>query len=117
MTNPPGAMPPLPEIERLAVEHEAFGFGRVDAQGLTTHGFDPEGLHAFTQAVAAPLIARVAELQADAARYRWLRDSAMLGTKHDPAVLIDGPSDCCEFAFGLDLDAAVDAARLKGNQA
>lgn len=31
-------------VERLAVMHEAFGFGRVDEKGCTTHGFDPDGL-------------------------------------------------------------------------
>jgi len=35
------------DIEKLAVKHESFGFGRVDAHGLTTHGFDPDGLRAF----------------------------------------------------------------------
>ncbi len=35
------------QIEQLAVKHEAFGFGLVDAKGYTTHGFDPDGLHAF----------------------------------------------------------------------
>lgn len=35
------------EIEKLAVKHEAFGFGRSDAKGFTTHGFDPDGLSAF----------------------------------------------------------------------
>lgn len=43
-----GRVPPTPaEIERLAVKHEAFGFGQVDSKGLTTHGFDPDGLAAF----------------------------------------------------------------------
>lgn len=41
------------EIEKLAVEHEAFGFGLVDAKGCTTHGFDPEGIQAFARAVEA----------------------------------------------------------------
>lgn len=40
-------------IEALAVEHEAFGFGRADFRGLSTHGFDPEGLRAFARAVLA----------------------------------------------------------------
>jgi len=40
------------QIERLAVKHEAFGFGRVDAKGLTTHGFDPDGLAAFAREIA-----------------------------------------------------------------
>lgn len=43
------------EIEKLAIKHEAFGFGRVDSHGLTTHGFDPEGLRAFVrELLAAP---------------------------------------------------------------
>lgn len=46
----------------------------------------------------------------DAERYRWLRDKAMMGSRHDPAVLKDGPTDCCEFMFGEELDAAIDAA-------
>jgi len=37
----------LEDIERIAIKHESFGFGRVDSKGLTTHGFDPEGLAAF----------------------------------------------------------------------
>lgn len=40
-----------PRIEALAKEHEAFGSGHVDARCLATHGFDPEGLHAFVQAL------------------------------------------------------------------
>ena len=39
------------DIEKLAVEHEAFGFGRVDAKGYTTHGFDPDGLRDFAAAL------------------------------------------------------------------
>lgn len=39
------------EIEALAIEYEAFGFGSSDAKGLTTHGFDPDGLSKFVQAV------------------------------------------------------------------
>ncbi len=49
-------------------------------------------------------------LRLDAERYRWLRNDAMTGTKHDPAVLKDGPTDCCDFMFGDELDAAIDAA-------
>lgn len=59
---------------------------------------------------AEPILDVIRELKTDAARYRWLRDKAMFGTRHDPAVLKDGPSDCCEFAFGEELDALVDAA-------
>lgn len=49
-------------------------------------------------------------LRMDAERYRWLRDDAMNGTRHDPAVLKDGPTDCCDFMFGDELDEAIDAA-------
>ncbi len=48
MTEPTDA-----ELEALAVEHEAFGFGRADKQGLSTHGFDPDGLQKFARAVLA----------------------------------------------------------------
>lgn len=70
--------------------------------------------------VAIGIVVKPAELEAlrteadslrkDAERYRWLRDDAMTGTKHDPAVLKDGPADCCEFMFGDELDEAIDAA-------
>jgi hypothetical protein len=40
-------------IEALALEHEAFGLGRLDKRGLTTHGFDPEGLRNFARALLA----------------------------------------------------------------
>lgn len=43
------------EIERLAVKNEAFGFGLVDAKGFTTHGFDPDGLGTFVQAITRAL--------------------------------------------------------------
>lgn len=39
------------QIEKIAVENEAFGFGRVDEKGITTHGFEPEGLRDFVRAV------------------------------------------------------------------
>ena len=38
------------EIEKLALQYEAFGFGRTDG-GFTTHGFDPDGLVAFAAAL------------------------------------------------------------------
>jgi hypothetical protein len=38
-------------IEKLALKHESFGFGKVDAHGLTTHGFDPAGLRKFVRAI------------------------------------------------------------------
>lgn len=54
-------------------------------------------------------------LRVDAERYRWLRNDAMTGTKHDPAVLKDGPTDCCDFMFGDELDSAIDTA-MGGSQ-
>lgn len=56
------------------------------------------------------LRAEVETYRQDAERYRWLRNDAMTGTKHDPAVLKDGPTDCCDFMFGDELDEAIDAA-------
>ena len=49
-------------------------------------------------------------LMADAERYRWLRDDAMHGARHDPAIAVVGDmEDAC--LFGVDADAAIDAAR------
>lgn len=39
------------QIEEIALKHEAFGFGQVDHRGLTTHGFDPDGLRDFARAI------------------------------------------------------------------
>jgi len=61
------------------------------------------------------LRAEIEALVKDAERYRWLRNDAMNGSKHDPAVLKDGPADCCEFMFDDELDSAIDAAMEKGN--
>lgn len=38
-------------IEQLAIEHEDFGFGRVDDYGISTHGFNPKGLRDFARAI------------------------------------------------------------------
>lgn len=38
------------EIEAIAIEHEDFGFCRID-NGISTHGFNPEGLMAFARAI------------------------------------------------------------------
>lgn len=75
-----------------------FGFGGVYV------------LHSDHEAEVARLRAEVEAYRKDADRYRWLRNDAMTGTRHDPAVLKDGPTDCCEFMFGDELDAAIDAA-------
>lgn len=39
------------KIETLAKKFEDFGFGVADAHGLTTHGFSPEGLEKFVEAL------------------------------------------------------------------
>jgi len=41
------------QIERAAIAHEDFGFGKVDAHGITTHGFNPDGLRAFVRTIEA----------------------------------------------------------------
>lgn len=43
--------PDWEKIEKLAVEHEDFGFGKADSKGISTHGFSPEGLKNFVKAV------------------------------------------------------------------
>ena len=126
MTNPPGAMPPLPEPLFQIV-------------GLGFDVYKDEEMRAYAQAYAAPLIARVAELQRqneaqkdewlswdakraalekDAARYRWLR-----APDTDVALVLDkvvgyepiGPGGTggynrYEYRAGDELDAAIDAA-------
>ena len=39
------------QIEKLAVKHEAFGFGLADSYAPSTHGFDPDGLIKFARAL------------------------------------------------------------------
>ena len=52
MTNPPGAMPPLPERDGWA-------------PAMKSDVYMPAKMHDYAKAYAAPLIARVAELQAE----------------------------------------------------
>ena len=37
----------MADIERIAVKHEDFGFGKIDNYGISTHGFNPNGLTSF----------------------------------------------------------------------
>jgi hypothetical protein len=53
------------QMEKLAVKHESFGFGQVDAKGLTVHGFDPDGLSAFVTELIASRGAEIATLKAE----------------------------------------------------
>lgn len=66
----------------------------------------------------AVLRARVAELEAGAARYRWLRDRNTGQDKIASARIMvdDGHPPCWELKHGEDLDRAIDAARLSGNK-
>ena len=106
------------EIEKLAIKHETFGFGHVDARGLTTHGFDPEGLQAFVNellAQAQKMPADKAEGDAqDAARLEWLDDNHIdwypPGYNGNPVGRFDlyWPSE------QKDLRTAIDAAMKKG---
>lgn len=104
MINPPGAMPPLPEPDHSAA--------------ILDSAFRPYFSADQMQAYAAPLIARVAELQADAERYRWLR-----APDTDVSLVLDkvvgyepiGPGgtggyNLYEYRAGDELDSAIDAA-------
>jgi hypothetical protein len=66
------------EIEALAKDHEAFGFGLVDKKGFTTHGFDPAGMGAFGRAVEAKVLARIA--QAKPIAYMWTEYFGIAGS-------------------------------------
>ena len=55
---------------------------------------------------------RNAELEADAERYRWLRDFASNTPGFAPLVyMADSDGNAREILYGRDLDAAIDAAR------
>lgn len=64
MTNPPRAMPPLPE--------PSFEFPSLCR-------FNGNEMESYAKAYAAPLVARVAELQADAERVRLLTEVETTG--------------------------------------
>lgn len=71
MTNPPGAMPPLPETSyqlyyQWPDDEDGFGGSEVFDDDAFTAG----QMHAYAQAYAAPLIARVAELEEEQSAYR-----------------------------------------------
>jgi len=78
-----GAMPPLPEPDHKFVDMED-----EDPDILVWRA---EKMHTYAKAYAAPLLARVAELQADAARWKAVRDhwkKANFTFRRDPANLL-----------------------------
>lgn len=102
-----GAMPPLPSEVREAINQ----FGNACAFGPTSNSQQAaENLRHVISAYAAPLVARVAELHADAERYRWIKER-LLGADFawgDPSTSVwvfetDAP-------ISADLDASIDAA-------
>lgn len=50
------------KIEELAREHEAFGFGKAGSDGVSIHGFEPDGLLAFAEAVRAQALEEAAQV-------------------------------------------------------
>ena len=80
----------------------------ADSQAAKTGG-DVEGI--FRASTVAALKARVAELEKDAARYRWLRDEG-----NPYAILVVGNQEKTGIKpfYGIELDAAIDAALTKG---
>ncbi|MCF3486966.1 hypothetical protein [Stenotrophomonas maltophilia] len=83
---------------------------RAELQSAAKAALDAVALSCANEREADALRAEAEALRKDAERYRWLRNDAITGTRHDPAVLKDGPTDCCDFMFGDELDAAIDAA-------
>lgn len=53
------------QVERLAVHHEDFGFGRVDAYGLSSHGFSGKGLRRFVRDLTKLLQAEPSVVEAE----------------------------------------------------
>jgi hypothetical protein len=72
---------------------------------------DPASTVAALKAERDAALARVAELEKDAARYRWLRDEG-----NPYAILVVGNQEKTGIKpfYGIELDAAIDAALTKG---
>lgn len=123
MTNPPGAMPPLPEIPA----NEVIPYNAIRYMDGYPKSFVHEYAISYAQAYAAPLIARVAELERqneaqkdewlsweakraalekDAERYRWLQCFYIPPIDGDEWDAMDKAVAC----GGTVLDAAIDAA-------
>lgn len=81
-----------------------------DAEKLTEqrHAIERHAAYSHRDAMAViiKLEGRIAELDKDAARYRWLRDTG----DGKPMVLIESRWYGNQHRAGLDLDAAIDAA-------
>jgi len=101
-------------LYELAVKHGAPGAVAAGFAHTVNNAMIALHEQALERTTTPPQPQDAARDREDAERYRWLRDKAISGTRHDPAVLKDGPTDLCEFMFGDELDAAIDAARGAG---
>jgi len=88
----------------------------VDSHFMKLNNLTPHQWRSFARAIeaeaTAPLLARIAELEADAKRYRWLKYTA--NCNDGVAPMIQRCSDWGRWFWvqveGNDLDAAIDAA-------
>ncbi len=104
--------PPLPEPTVRCGEYAG-----PPGEGADCHLWDRDEMHAYADTCTAALSARVAELEADAKRYRWLRKNCYEsypsgeGSENKDAYLV-----ITGHGYGLtdaQKDAAIDAA-MKG---
>lgn len=119
MTNPPGAMPPLPE-QAWWLSHDVLAqknrIDKLPVQSLQPGAYQHTKLYTADQlqAYAATLIARVAELQADAARWREIRRSHEESDSGESICVFDPDhgAHCLQPVGSMpgELDAAIDAA-------
>lgn len=101
----------LQTLAQIAIGSLPATIERHGANALLGYMSSLERQRSALRAEAAALLARIGELEANAARYRWLRDNS-----HDkvdvswPDENEDGSTDCHYSHSGADLDRAIDAA-------
>jgi hypothetical protein len=95
------AFPKLPELSYLG-DDVSYGYDGEDMRDYAT---------AYAESARAPLLARIEELELDAARYRWLRDNADVVFNETQYFLTrSGTWIYSKYPTKHELDSAIDAA-------
>lgn len=120
MTNPPGVMPPLPDLPKLADLASKYAINFASPHHFVMSVYGLKFLLTELGVDNSDLIARVAELQADAARWKAVRDhwkTAKFTWRRDPANLLKSVTMTIDFdhtgngasAIEREFDAAIAA--------
>ena len=86
--------------------------GTTEFWGVLLEPWDapPKGSQLYSASTVAALKARVAELEKDAARYRWLRDGELTADYPYPVMRMGGSRVDDQTIWADELDAAIDDA-------